>query len=82
MGVGKTVGHSTERQGRQWWWVDLGGCLDPTAIGPYSGFRAIREENTARRRNRGMARPPVQAWWKKTGVLGLWFIPNRHKGSK
>jgi hypothetical protein len=31
----------------------LGGCLDPTVTGPYGESRAIREEKTARRRNRG-----------------------------
>jgi hypothetical protein len=39
----------------------LGGCLDPTAIGPYGGSRAIREEKTARRRNREPTRSPAQA---------------------
>jgi hypothetical protein len=32
-----------------------------------------------RRRNRGLARPSVQARWKNIGVLGLGFIPNQHK---
>jgi hypothetical protein len=31
---------------------------------------------------RGPARPPAQARWKKTGVLGLGFIPSRHKRRK
>jgi hypothetical protein len=56
-----------------------GGCLDPTATGPYGGSRSTREEKAARRRNRGLARPPVQARWKNIGVLGLGLIPNRHK---
>jgi hypothetical protein len=77
--VGKTVGRSTEQQGRQWWWVDQGGCLDPMETGPYGGSRVTRKEKTAGRRNRELAHPPVQARWKKTDVLGLGFIPNRHK---
>jgi hypothetical protein len=32
--------------------------------------------------NQGPARPPVQAWWKTTGVQGLGFIPNRHERGK
>jgi hypothetical protein len=77
--VGKTADCSMERRGRRWWWVDQGGCLDPVATGPYGGSRAAREEKTTRRRNRGPAQPPMQARWKKIGVLGLRFIPNRYK---
>jgi hypothetical protein len=60
----------------------LGGCLDPMATGSYGGSRATREEKTARRRNWGPTRPPVQARWKKTGMLGLGFNPNRHNKKK
>jgi hypothetical protein len=70
VGVGKTAGHSTERQGRRWWWVIQGGCLDPMTTGPYGGSRVTREEKTARRRNRGPAWPSAQARWKKTSMLG------------
>jgi hypothetical protein len=48
----------------------LAGCLDPVVTGPYVGSRATREEKTTTRRNRGPARPPAQARWKKTGVIG------------
>jgi hypothetical protein len=34
------------------------------------------------RRNRGPPRPPMQARWKNTDVLGLGFNPNRHKRRK
>jgi hypothetical protein len=48
VGVGKTVGRLMERQGRQWCWVDPGGCLDPAATGPYGGSSATREEEKPR----------------------------------
>jgi hypothetical protein len=42
----------------------LGGCLDLVTTGSYGGSRAIREEKTERRKNRGPAWPPELAWWK------------------
>jgi hypothetical protein len=59
--------------------VDQDGCLDLAETGPLGGSRATREEKTTTRKNRVPAWPPAQARWAKTGVLGLGFIPNRHK---
>jgi hypothetical protein len=39
----------------------LDGCLDLVETEPYDGSKAIREEKTMRRRNRGPARPPALA---------------------
>jgi hypothetical protein len=80
--VRKAAGCSPERHGPRWWWVDQGGCLDSAATGPYGGGSRSTREKTVRRRNRGPARPPTQAQWKNTDVLGLGSNPNRHKKKK
>jgi hypothetical protein len=63
-----------------WVAVAMGGirrCLDLAATGPYGGSSGEKEKTTSRR-NREPTQPPVQARWKKSGVLGLGFNPKWH----